>query len=457
MPRPALLERLGRWGRPEPVVLQLAWPVALQEVSLVFSGVLVTMMAGHLSSTAVAAIGAIESLGYLFHSLFVALGVGATVTVAHCQGAGRDADVRDAGFNALALGAAAALLLAALLWWLREPIVRWCFPAVEPALRAEALAYFGWVIASDLPTGLVVVASGVLRGMGHTRQAMQAHVAMNLLQVAAAFVLMHGVAGWPGLGVHGAGLALVAARTLGMALAVAAWWSVAGRRPSAGARPRLQRRFLAGMLRVGWPTAAEAGLFHVGKLLTQLMVAGMGTAAMAGNYVAASLVTLINIPGQALSVAATTLVGQRLGARDVAGARQALGQVLRSATLALSMLGLAVLPLSPWLAGLYGSGPAVTRTAAWLIAVNCLFMPTWAASFVLPSGLRGAGDTRYTMIVAVGSMWLCRIAAGYGLGVLAGWGVLGVWLGMHIDWMVRAALFLRRAGGDTWTRHRLLQ
>ena len=451
--RVALRRQLGRPRGAWP----LAAPVVLQELAVVASGALVVMLASHLGPDAVAAIGMIDALGYLLHALFVALAIGATVTAAHCMGAGRHGELRAVAVSGLWLGLGAGALLAVVLWFTRGWWIAVCLPGVEPAVSRQAEAYFRWLIVADVPTGGVLVVCGLLRGMGRTASATRVNVATNVLHVLGAGALMHGTS----LGVAGAGVALLFARSVGLALALRSLRRRVGRGTTAvagapqGLRP--QPRYLRAMLRLGWPAALEAGFFHVGKLITQGMVAGLGTTAMAANFIAFSITALLNIPGAALGVAATTMVGQRLGARDVAGARRTLLHITRSATLALVALAALVLPLAQPIASLYGGDGEVVHEAAQLVALNCLFMPVWALSFVLPAGLRGAGDTRHTMWVANVGMWMCRIGTGYLLGIVLGWGVVGVWLGMFADWLVRGALFWRRARGNRWLRHRLLE
>ena len=454
----------ARWRRRLRVVLHrqlgrprgawpLAAPVVMQELAVVASGALVVMLASHLGADAVAALGMIDALGYLLHALFAALAIGATVTAAHCVGAGRQADLRAVAASGLWLGLGAGALLALVLWFTRGWWIAVCLPGVEPAVSRQAEAYFRWVILADVPTGGVLVACGLLRGMGRTGSATRVNVATNLLHVLVAGALMHGTS----LGVAGAGIGLLAARTVGLVLALRSLHRRTGGASGAPQSLRPQRRYLRAMLRLGWPAALEAGFFHVGKLITQGMVAGLGTTAMAANFIAFSITALLNIPGAALGVAATTLVGQRLGARDVAGACRQLLAITRSATFALVALAALVLPLAEPIAGLYGGDTQVVEAAARLVMLNCLFMPVWALSFVLPAGLRGAGDTRHAMWVASAGMWLCRIGTGYLLGIVLGWGVVGVWLGMFADWLVRGALFWRRARGNRWLRHRLLE
>jgi putative MATE family efflux protein len=428
-------------------VWSIAGPVLFQEVALVATGAVVMVLASHLGPASVAAIGMIDALGYLLHAVFGALAVGATVTVAHCLGAGRRDDLRAVAFSALALALACGVVVVLLLWFTRAGWIALFLPGADASVTTQADTYFRWLIAADLPTALVLVACGVLRGQARTDAAMRVQVVMNVLQVVLAALFMNGAHG----SVAGAGAALLVARCAGAGLVLLALWPTLQRGAAHAAGLPVRADFMRAIVRVGWPAALETSFFHVGKLITQAMVVGLGTTSMAANFIAFSVTALMNVPGTALGVAATTQVGMRLGAGQVLAAQRNLRRLVRSAAAALSLLALMVLPLAWWLAGLFGTDPAVTQLAGQLIALNCLFMPLWAASFVLPAGLRGAGDTRYALVVATAGMWLCRIGCGYVLGIVFAWGVLGVWLGMFADWLVRGWLFRKRVKGLAWT------
>ena len=72
---------------------------------------------------------------------------------------------------------------------------------------------------------------------------------------------------------------------------------------------------------------------------------------------------------------------------------------------------------------------------------------------MLPAGLRGAGDGRYTMVTSILGMWIFRIGLGYVFGVILKMGVTGVWIGMYVDWIVRGSLYYLRLRGGNWKKH----
>ena len=84
-------------------------------------------------------------------------------------------------------------------------------------------------------------------------------------------------------------------------------------------------------------------------------------------------------------------------------------------------------------------------------SVCCVLI--WPASFTLPNALRAANDVKFTMLTSIATMWSCRIGMSYVLAQSCGLGVLGVWMAMTIDWLVRAAIFIVRFIKGSWKKH----
>ena len=181
----------------------------------------------------------------------------------------------------------------------------------------------------------------------------------------------------------------------------------------------------------------------------------MGTHAIAANTIGMSISTMINVIGSALSLAATTLVGQYVGSGNIAKAKDTLIYLVKFATVCMVAIGLIFVPIAPWIAALYTDSKEVIRLAAMLITSNSLALMVWPISFVLSAGLKGAGDTKYTMVTAIIGMWVFRIFTGYILGIVLGLGVLGIWIGMYTDWLVRGGLYCHRLQGENWIKHKI--
>ena len=82
--------------------------------------------------------------------------------------------------------------------------------------------------------------------------------------------------------------------------------------------------------------------------------------------------------------------------------------------------------------------------------------PSRSLSFSLPNALRAAGDARFTMIVSMVSMWVFRIGFSYLLGGAAKMGLMGVWVAMYIDWLVRSIVFTIRFARGKWKELRVI-
>ncbi len=120
-------------------------------------------------------------------------------------------------------------------------------------------------------------------------------------------------------------------------------------------------------------------------------------------------------------------------------------------------LNTGILLTLPWTLGLYSVSAETLRLSTWLVLIHdgCAML-LWPSAFVLPGALRAAGDVRFTMVVSIFSMWTFRILFSWILGAMLGWGAIGVWVAMLLDWVFRAALFLWRFFSGRWLRHAAL-
>lgn len=441
-------------------VMKLAVPIIAEQAFIMIMGVINAIMAGRLGKEAVSAIGMVDSINNIFISFFSALAVGGTVVVAHYAGQRNIKSANEAARHALLSGVLLAGIVTLLIFLFQNSIIKVLYGSAEQEVMNNAFTYLNITLLTYPLIALTSVACGVLRGVGDTKTPMKITIIMNLLNIVLSYTLIYGLnissahfsVGIPGLGIKGAALGIASARTIGAGLIL--YTLLSG---SKLIQLKLDRSFrpdmtlLRSIFGVGFPASVESLLFNGGKLITQVFIVGMGTASIAANYVAGSVFGLINIPGGALSIAATTLVGQYMGRGESDEAKSTLLYLTKVTSLCLLVLCAFTYPFASMLASMYTQSSDVIEIAAGLIKTSAISMPTlWAVSFILPAGLKGAGDAKYTMVTAIFGMWAFRITLGYILGVPLGMGVLGVWIGMYVDWLVRGTLFYIRLKSGKW-------
>jgi putative MATE family efflux protein len=354
----------------------------------------------------------------------------------------------------MGLGVALGLAIAAIGVLLAEPVLQ--LMGTEAAVADEGGAYLRAVMASTPLMVVMLIGNGSLRGAGDTRTPMLISAVANVANVLAAYPLIFGVAGLPALGVVGAAWGIAAARIIGCVLVGRALLDGQGGLGLAFIRRwRPDRQVLRLLLTIGGPAAAESGSIQVGMMIFSLIVISLGTAAFAAQQIVFNAANLSMMPGMAFSVAATTLVGQALGAGQPGEAERAGWRGAASAAVWMSLMGAVFVLFPEQIVGLYTSDPEVVRHGATGLRIVGFGQPLQGIAFALSGALRGAGDTRTTLKVGGASVWLARLPVAYGLGILAGLGVTGVWLAWVGDWTIRGALYARAFRRGAWKKLRI--
>ncbi|WP_338557048.1 EmmdR/YeeO family multidrug/toxin efflux MATE transporter [Erwinia sp. E_sp_B01_3] len=434
-------------------ITPLAVPIFFENLCVLLMGVLSTFLVSWLGKEAMAGVGLADSFNMVIISFFAAIDLGTTVVVAFSLGKLNRERAEAAARQSLVLMTVFAVLLALLIEFFGEQIIDVIAGSAEPEVKTLALSYLTISAWSYPAAAIALIGCGALRGAGNTKIPMLINGGMNILNIVISTVLIYGCLGWKGLGFDGAAIGLTVTRYIGAVAVIYVLMTGFNPRLKITLKSyftRLNTSILMEVLGIGVPASIESVLFNGGKLLTQIFVAGMGTDVIAGNFIAFSIASMINLPGNSLGSAATIIVGTRLGKGQLLQPERQLRHIFWLSTIGLCALAAITVPFAGILAAFYTSEDDVIHVVKILVWLNAAFMPFWAASWVLPAGLKGARDARFTMWVSLLGMWGCRIVAGYTLGVLLGFGVVGIWLGMFLDWIVRGLFFFRRLNSGRW-------
>lgn len=428
---------------------RLILPLVVEQILLVTVGMADTMMVSTVGEAAISAISLVDSINLLLINVFSALGTGGAIVTAQYLGREDDEKASQAAKQLLYVILAASTAVMAVCLAANRPILRALFGAVEPEVMEGSRLYF-YITALSYPfIGIYNGGAAVFRAMGNSKVSMLCSALMNLINIGGNAIFIYGM----GAGVEGAAVATLLSRAA--AALVILWLLCKGRgrvQLNRLLKPEYDREMVRGILRVGVPGGLENGMFQVGKILVQGLVASFGTAVIAANALANNIVVIPHVSGNAVGLALVTVVGQCVGAGEFDQA----GKYMRNLTglVYLTMGSLEVflgLTAEFWVSIFRLPAETSAITVELILSFVIFAIPFWPASFALPNGLRAAGDVRFTMLVSSVSMWIFRIGFSFFLcSPAVGMGIMGVWVAMYIDWIARCAAFVWRFLSGRW-------
>ena len=434
-----------KWIRKD--VLNLTVPIVTEQLFIISLGMVNTMMAGHIGKEAVSAIGMVDSINNIFIAFFTALAIGGMVVVAQFIGQQNIKKANATMKQTLYCGLIISFLVTIIMWLCQGPIIAMLFGSADSIVINNARTYLGITLLTYPLITIDVVGDGLLRGAGDTKTPMKISIFMNIINVSLTFTFINIL----GMGIIGAALGIAIARVSGGIIILIVLIRGSKILKLTNIKEfKFDKSLLKPIFGIGLPASLESLMFNGGKLITQIYIVDMGTISIASNVIAGSIANLLNVPGNSLCIAATAFVGRYMGKGERKEAENSLSYITKLSTVLLTAVALMFIPFAGKFVSLYINNKEIIHLASTVIIVNSLCIPLWSIAFVLPAGLKGAGDVKYTLITTIIGMWVFRITLGYLLGIVLNFGLVGVWVGMIIDWVVRGSLYYIRFKKGKW-------
>lgn len=446
-----LLERLRggaplRFGHQVRLTATLSYPAIIAQFSTVAMQLIDTAMVGHLSTDAGAAIGLVATCMWLLGGFCFACCNGFSVQVAHLVGAGDFKGARSVVRQALSSALIWCLGFTLLALAIARPLPLWLGGSGEVA--AQASRYF-LVTALFLPfLQFDFLAATILQASGEMRVPSLLNVLMCVLDVALNYLFI-----WVlDLGVIGAALGTGLAELM---IATSMVWYLTCRCKDLKLRGEKgsfapTRPVVNNALRIGLPLCLENIVMRGAYVAGTVIVAPLGAVAVAANNFAVTAESFCYMPGYGIADAATSLVGQSIGAgrRDMA---RRFGWLTTGGAMILQTLtGILLFVFAPEVMGLISSDPEVVSLGATVLRIEAFAETMYAASIVSYGACVGAGDTLLPSILNFSSIWVFRIVPAIWL--CPRYGLVGYWIAMCFELNMRGALFLFYLARGRWLR-----
>ena len=441
------------------LTLLLAFPSIMAQLSMCLMSYIDAAMVGRLGSAEAAAIGLVSTSTWILGSFCYANSSGFSVQIAHRCGArdfrGASGIFRQGMLTVLMV----SLVLALLGISLSGPLPGWLGGSEE--IRSDASAYFR-IYSMFLPAyQLAILCQGSLVASGNTKIPGITSISMCVLDVGFNYLFIFKLGmGVPGAAI-GTGLSMLCAGLFLLAYIFSTSRELGGRRllteeDEAGPRrPCDRREIYRNAFGITWPLWLQNLVSRGAYIAATVIVAPLGTIAIAANSFAIIAEGFCYLPGYGMQDAATTLIGQSLGARRRQTARRFARITIASGAAMMTFLAVLMWLFAYEIMGMMSHDPEVIELGA-----KCLRIEAWAellygVSIVAYGCCVGAGDTLVPSAINLLSMWVIRL--GLALVLIPRMGLLGYWTAMAIELSVKGIIFAVRIRGDRWMHTRLTE
>ncbi len=423
-------------------------PLIIEQLLAVLVGMADSIMVASVGEAAVSGVSLVDSIMILLINVFAALATGGAVIAGQYLGQRRLEKAREAADQLIWFSTLSAVAIMVLMYLAKGFILHVVFGQITREVYGYANTYLLIVTASIPFLAMYNAGAAIFRTMGNSKVSMQVSIIMNVINVCGNAILIYGFH----LGTEGVAIPTLVSRAVAAILILKL---VTNQNQAIYVKKSLKYQFQGDMVKrilyIGVPNGLESSMFQLGKIMVLSLVSTFGTSAIAANAVSGTVASFQILPAVAINLAVTTVISRCVGAREYEQAKYYTKKLHMIAYISITGSVTFVLALLPVIIQAYHLTEKTATAASQILTLHGLCaIVMWPIAFTLPNVLRAAGDVKFPMIASILSMWFCRIVLSYVIGKYMGVGVLGVWIAMIIDWVVRAVCFVIRYRSGRW-------
>ena len=426
------------------LIVSLSIPSILAQISATVMFFIDASMVGHLGAKASAAIGLVETTGWLMGGLGSAANMGFSVQVAHFIGA----NDMEAARRVLRQS-----IVCCIIWALVISITALCISPYLPywlggneEIARDASLYFAIFGLSGIFFQMEGLAGSMLKCSGNMKIPSMLNIGMCVMDVVFNYIFIYIL----GMGVMGAAVGTGVAMLV-TACAMMYFLIVKSKMLSLVGRPgsfKPKEDTIRTAVKIGAPMGLQHLLMGGAYIVSTMIVAPLGTIAMAAHSLAITVESLCYMPGYGIAEAATTLVGQGIGAGQRLLTRSFARMSVALGIGVMTLMGVLMWIFAPELMALMSPVEEVIALGTQVLRIEAWAEPMFAAAIVCNGVFIGAGDTIIPAIMSLGSMWAVRLTLAATLAPK--FGLKGVWTAMAIELLFRGSIFLTRLFKGNW-------
>ena len=413
-------------------LIQFAFPLLLGNLFQQLYNMVDTWVVGNfVGNEAFSAVGSVGPIVNMLIGFFSGLASGAGVVISQYYGAKRPDAVRQAVHTALVMTLIMGVLFTGLGLWMTPYMLRLMNTPEE--VLPQSAAYLDIYFSGILGLMLYNMGAGILRAVGDSKRPFYFLVVCAILNIVLdlTFVLACD------MGVRGVALATILSQAISALLVVLTLLRTNTCIRLEWRALRIHWATLWEIIRIGIPAAIQMAITAFSNIFVQSYINYFGADCMSGWTAYSKMDQLLFLPMQSIALAATTFVGQNLGSRQVDRAKKGvrIAALLAMGVTAVLVLCL-ILPTAPYLVAFFNSKETVVEYGAMFLRYISPFYIFCSLNQVYGAALRGAGDSKATMVIMLGSFVVFRQLYLYVVANFISNTVLPIAMGYPAGWML---------------------
>lgn len=434
--------------------VKIAWPALLESFLIGVIAFVDSLMVSGCGEEAIAAVGLTGQPRLLFYVVLMSITTGVNAVVARRRGEGDREGANRTLMQTLPIVFILATLFFLISLFVAEPLLR--FAGAKDDTIGMAIPYYNITMFGMIFTSISLCINAAHRGCGKTKISMTTNIAANVVNVIFNALLINGLFFFPKLGVMGAAIATAMGNAVSAIIAIASLYRKDSYlRMNFGRMLKHKFETLPSVMKVFSGSALEQIFLRIGFFLFVKMVADLGTKEYATHQICMNVMNLSFTVGDGLGIASASLVGQHLGMRRE-DKSLVYGKVGQRVGLCYGVILLTLFTIFGGnIVGWFSDDPSIIATGIQLMAMLAVICPFQISQVIFSGCLRGAGDTRYMAVVSMLTVALLRPILTYILVYPVAMGVLGAWIAIFVDQILRFVFSAVRFYSQKWCKVKL--
>lgn len=431
--------------------LKIAWPSIVEAILISLVAAVDTMMVGTIGPEAIASVGITNQPRFILLAVILSLNVGVTAVIARRKGSddikGANRCLKQCLLLSITFGS--ILAIAGIIF--AKPLLT--FAGAQEDIINTSVTYFRIILVGMIFNSICLTINAAQRGIGNTKISMYTNITANLVNVIFNALLINGLFFFPKLGVKGAAIATTLGNIVAFLMALRSVIKNHGFLDITTKIPwTFDKHTLSSIFNVSSSAMVEQVFLRIGFFLYAKMVAKLGTTAFATHQICMNILNLSFAVGDGFSIAASSLVGQSLGAKRPDKAMLYASITQRLALIASTILFIFFIFGRTFLVSLFSNEAQIISQGSIIMIIIAFTTHSQTSQVIISGALRGAGDTKYVAKTSFISIAIVRPLLTYIFCFPLGLGLIGAWIAIFIDQNVRLIINFLRFRTGKWTK-----